>query len=73
MSSLVRNNVVLLYNFAMEIKKECCELLNGGTSRRVVNSEDESVCTSVTLSAYKLSPSGPDLVLSHLGCVELSR
>lgn len=69
---MVRGNVILLYNFSREIKKEFCKLLNDGTSWRVVNSEDKSVRTFITLSAYKLSPFGPNLVPSHLGCIELS-
>ena len=42
----------------MEIEKEFCKLLDGGTSRNVVNSEDKSVCTSLTLSVYELFSSG---------------
>lgn len=56
----------------MEIEKEFCKLMNGSTSRTVLSSEDKSVSTSVTLSAYKLSPSGPNLVLFYLGHFELS-
>lgn len=72
MSSLVRGNVVLVYNVSMEIEKEFFKLMNGSTSRTVLRSEEKSISTSVTLSAYKLPPSGSSLVLFCLGHIELS-
>lgn len=70
MNFLVRGNSVLVWNFFMDIGNTFFKSMNGGI-RSVIRGKDKVVSISISLSAHRLSPSRPSLVLLFLGCVNL--